>query len=147
MSYHHLPLVSETDLLSARRDLGAALPRILGYFRQDGYACVTGVEQAMHSANPTAMVAPAHRLKGESRQLGAGRLSALAEHLEMTARRCVEDRTALPDTLAEDVRALRGILQQSLAQLEQATDIDPPAARPHPVGARTLRPVFGRRAS
>lgn len=147
MSYHHLPLISDTGLATARRELGAALPRILSYFRQDGYASVTGIEQAMHDANPAAMVVPAHTLKGESRQLGAGRLSALAEHLEMTARRCIEDRISLPDALSEDVRALRGLLQQSIAALEEAIGVEAPIPRPRTAGPASLRPVFGRRAS
>ncbi|HEX7854675.1 MAG TPA: Hpt domain-containing protein [Sphingobium sp.] len=147
MPYHHLPLIDEAGLASAKRELGPALPRILGYYRQDGVSSITAIEDAMHSRNATAMVLPAHSLKGESRQLGAGRLAELAQHLEMTARSCIEDRQNLPDALMEDVRGLRALFQDSVAHLERA--VSEPAAtavRPRVPGG-PQRPVFGRRAS
>ncbi|MFT3965652.1 MAG: Hpt domain-containing protein [Sphingobium sp.] len=147
MPYHHLPLISETGLASARRELGTALPRILGYYRQDGAASISAIESAMQTRNPTAMVLPAHSLKGESRQLGVERLAELAQHLEMTARQCIEDRISLPDELATDVRALRGLFHETVAHLERAVGHDAAVAtRPRASGA-SQRPVFGRRAS
>jgi HPt (histidine-containing phosphotransfer) domain-containing protein len=146
MPYHHLPLISESDLASARRELGNALPRILGYYRQDGVSSITAIEDAMQARNATAMVLPAHTLKGESRQLGAGRLTELAEHLEMTARQCIEHREDLPDDLSEDVRGLRPLFQETVVHLERVVGEPVTAARPRPTAA-PLRPVFGRRAS
>jgi HPt (histidine-containing phosphotransfer) domain-containing protein len=154
MPYRDHPLIGESDLAAARRELGQALPRILGYFRQDGIASLSAIERAMQSANPTAMVLPAHSLKGESRQLGAERLGELAQHLEITARRCIEDRTDLPTDLAEHVRDLRPLFHETIVQLERMIGTpDAPASvaavisqRPRPLTS-LQRPVFGRRAS
>ena len=155
MPYHHHPLISEIGLATARRELGPALPRILGYFRQDGIASLSAIENAMHGSNATAMVLPAHSLKGESRQLGAERLGELAQHLEMTARRCIEERTELPGTLIEDVRSLRSLFHETMVTLERAIGTEgqapapiPAAAPPRPrIVAPPQRPIFGRRAS
>ncbi|MCE7797927.1 Hpt domain-containing protein [Sphingobium sufflavum] len=161
MSYRDLPLISDTDLATARRELGSALPRILGYYRQDGVTSIHAIENAMQARSATALVLPAHSLKGESRQLGAERVAELSQYLEMTARRCIEDRTELPDALAEDVRGLRSLFHETMTVLERTigTGEAPPAARapvapsppasiarPRPAGVAPQRPVFGRRA-
>ncbi|HEX7822864.1 MAG TPA: Hpt domain-containing protein [Sphingobium sp.] len=149
MPYHDLPLISETDLATARRELGSALPRILGYYRQDGVASILAIENAMQARNATTLVLPAHSLKGESRQLGAQRVAELSQHLEKIARRCIEDRTSLPDELADDVRGLRSLFHETIIALERVVGTDAPAApapRPRMVGG-PQRPVFGRRTS
>ncbi len=149
MSLHDLPLVDTVDLAIARRELGAALPRILGYYLQDGTASIVAIENAMQSRNAAALVLPAHSLKGESRQLAATRVAELALHLEMTARRCIEERTDLPETLADDVRELRPLFRETVTLLQHVAEDEAPAApllRPRaPGGAQ--RPVFGRRTS
>ncbi|CAN5291705.1 hypothetical protein BH10PSE13_BH10PSE13_26420 [soil metagenome] len=155
MPYHNHPLISETGLATARRELGPALPRILGYFQQDGLASLSAIEKAMQAGNATAMVLPAHSLKGESRQLGAERLGELAQHLEMTARSCIEERTELPGALIEDVRGLRPLFHETMLTLERAIGTEaqapapvPAASPPRPrIVAPPQRPVFGRRAS
>lgn len=68
-------------------------------------------------------------------QFGAYRLSAMAEEIEMVARRCVETREG-PDELIETVVALRPCFTETMALLDR--DANPLVAR---------RPVtFGRRA-
>ncbi len=149
MPYRNLPLISEPDLATARRELGPALPRILGYYRQDGVSSIHVIENAMQARNATALVLPAHSLKGESRQLGAHRVAELSQHLENTARRCIEERTDLPDTLADDVRGLRSLFHETITLLERTIGGDAPAApvvRPRVSGA-AQRPVFGRRTN
>jgi HPt (histidine-containing phosphotransfer) domain-containing protein len=146
MPYRNLPLISEVDLTTARRELGPALPRILGYYRQDGVGSILAIENAMQARNATALVLPAHSLKGESRQLGAERVAELSQHFEMIARRCIEERTDLPETLGNDVRILRPLFHETVTLLERMVG-DGSA----PVLPRTTttprRPVFGRRAS
>ncbi|HJU76858.1 MAG TPA: Hpt domain-containing protein, partial [Sphingomicrobium sp.] len=73
-----------------RAELGPGFIRILSYFREDGAKSLEQIEQAMHSQNTTALVIPAHTIKGEARQLGAEPLAAIAELIETTARLCVE---------------------------------------------------------
>lgn len=149
MPYHVHPLISESGLAEARQELGTSLPRILGYFREDGIASLSAIERAMRDRDPAAMVLPAHKLKGESRQLGGERLTELALYLEMTARRCIEERAALPDELAPHARALRPLFHETITQIERvltaaaAAPAIPPRARP---GTPGQRPVFGRRA-
>ena len=64
--------------------------RILSYFKEDGAKSVAQIEQAMREQNTTALVLPAHTIKGEARQLGAEPLAMVAELIEMTARFCIE---------------------------------------------------------
>lgn len=143
MPYRHFPLIDPAGLAVAQREIGPALPRILGYYRQDGVVSITTIEDAMANRNATAMILPAHSLKGESRQFGAERMAELAQYIEMTARDCVEQRNALPDTLSQDVGVMRAcfhetirILEAKIAGLTEAPRIVPPA-----------RPVFGRRVA
>ena len=56
----------------------------------------------MRDENTTALVLPAHTLKGESRQLGAEPLATIAELIETTARFCIESRR-FPDELVPQV--------------------------------------------
>jgi len=127
-------LVNWTEFTRTRNELGAAFPRILGYFREDGVKSIQAIEQAFRARNAVALVTPAHTLKGESAQFGAYRLSAMAEEIEMVARRCVETREQ-PDELIETVVALRPCFTETLALLDR--DANPLVAR---------RPVtFGRR--
>ena len=54
-----------------RTELGPGFIRILSYFKEDGVKSIAQIEAAMRDQNTTALVIPAHTLKGESRQLGA----------------------------------------------------------------------------
>ena len=132
MSYYYsLPVIMEVELAEARRMLGTGLPRILGYFEEDGAKAISEIEQALASDHPAAMVIPAHTLKGESRQFGAKRLSELAEVIEKTARRCVE-RHISPDEVASEVAMLRGCFSETLATLRSAGTIPAGVLQPAP---------------
>jgi HPt (histidine-containing phosphotransfer) domain-containing protein len=117
----------------ARAELGANFVRILGYFREDGVKSVAQIEEAMRSHNATAMVIPAHTLKGEARQFGADPLAELAELIEGIARNCIEIRDT-PDKALEHVVQLRPLFEATLGLLEREAN---------PLVER--RPAFGRR--
>ena len=141
MPHQETDLVNWTEFTRTRNELGAAFPRILGYFREDGVKSIQAIEQAFRARNAVALVTPAHTLKGESAQFGAYRLSAMAEEIEMVARRCVENREQ-PDELIETVVALRPCFTETLALLDR--DANPLVARrPVTFGRRTETPVQG----
>jgi HPt (histidine-containing phosphotransfer) domain-containing protein len=117
----------------ARLELGADFVRILGYFREDGVKSVAAIEEAMRGRNATALVRPAHTLKGEARQFGAEPLADLAEEIEMVSRRCVELKTS-PDELIPQVVKLRPLFDQTLELFDR--EINPLVER---------RAGFGRR--
>ena len=112
------PLVNWDAFAQARTELGASFVRILGYFREDGVKSVSRIEEAMRAENATAMVIPAHTLKGEARQFGADPLAELAETIEMTARACIERRDT-PTQALEFVVQLRPLFETTLAMLER----------------------------
>ena len=118
-----------------RSELGPGFIRILGYFREDGIKSVDRIEDAMRGHNATAMVIPAHTLKGESRQFGADPLSELAETIEMIARGCIERRET-PTEALEHVVKLRPLFETTLDMLEREAN---------PLVARKPAPAFGRR--
>ncbi|USI74483.1 Hpt domain-containing protein [Sphingomonas morindae] len=128
-------LVDWAVFARARAELGTAFVRILGYFREDGTKAVGAIEQAMRLRSAAALVLPAHTLKGEARQFGALPLAALAEDIEMTARHCVEMRTA-PDELIQRVIDLRPRFEATLALFDR--ELGQMAERRAPSG-------FGRR--
>lgn len=133
MPHQDAELVNWNEFARTRSELGAAFLRILGYFREDGEKAIGLIEQAFRERNPVALVTPAHTLKGESAQFGAHRLGAMAEEIEMVARRCIEFHEA-PDELIEIVVALRPCFTETMALLDR--DANPLMAR---------RPSFGRR--
>ncbi len=144
MPHRDTELVNVSHLSRSRAELGTAFPRILGYFREDGVKSIHAIEEAFRARNAAALVTPAHTLKGESAQFGAYRLSAMAEQIEMTARRCVETRED-PDELIETVVALRPCFSETMAMLDR--DASPLAVRrPTTFGRRVETPVpgFGR---
>lgn len=136
MSFEGGILVDRETYAKARAELGAGFVRILGYFREDGVKSLDALEAAMRAGQATAMVIPAHTLKGEARQFGAEPLAALAEKIEDHARDCVE-RHDTPEHALEDVVALRPLFEATLALLER--DANPMTMR-RPGG-------FGRRLS
>ncbi|PBN44850.1 Hpt domain-containing protein [Sphingobium sp. D43FB] len=141
MPHQETDLVNWTEFTRTRNELGAAFPRILGYFHEDGVKSIQAIEQAFRARNAVALVTPAHTLKGESAQFGAYRLSAMAEEIEMVARRCVETREQ-PDELIETVVALRPCFTETLALLDR--DANPLVARrPVTFGRRTETPAQG----
>jgi HPt (histidine-containing phosphotransfer) domain-containing protein len=121
----------------ARGELGPGFIRILSYFREDGAKSVRQIEQGMHDQNTAALVLPAHTIKGEARQFGAGPLADIAELIESTARLCVETRR-FPDELVKEVVELRTLFNQTVQLFDKATN--PLLTRAAPVG-------FGRRAA
>jgi histidine phosphotransfer protein HptB len=110
-------LVEWQEYGKARKELGEAFARILGYFREDGIRSVDAIEQAMRDRDAAALVIPAHTLKGESRQFGARQIGDMAEKIELTARRCVEDRDG-PEELVEIIADLRDCFSRTLEVLE-----------------------------
>ena len=141
MSYQDTELVSWSEFTRTRGELGAAFLRILGYFREDGVKSISAVEDAFRARNAAALVSPAHTLKGEAAQFGAYRLSAMAEEVEMVARRCVETHES-PDELIEVVVAMRPCFSETMALLDR--DASPLAARrPATFGRRAEAPVQG----
>lgn len=131
-------LINRQEYETARTQLGANFGRILGYFREDGIKSVEQIELAMRNRDATGLVRPAHTLKGESRQFGSIALGNIAEKIEMTARRCVEQRIS-PEELIAEVAELRACFTRTLAELERGNVT---AAAPH-------RPVtgFGRKVT
>ncbi|HUE80340.1 MAG TPA: Hpt domain-containing protein [Sphingomicrobium sp.] len=119
----------------SRAELGPGFIRILSYFREDGAKSVDQIEQAMHEGNATALVIPAHTLKGEARQFGAEPLANIAELIESTARLCIETHR-FPDELVSDVVKLRRLFQQTVEQFEKATN---------PLVTRAPQSAFGRK--
>lgn len=103
---------------ATRRALGADFIRILGYFREDGAKSLIEIEAAMRARSAAGLVIPAHTLKGDALQFGAETLAALAEEIEMTARRCVEMQEA-PDELIQGVVRLRPLLENTLAAFDR----------------------------
>ena len=125
-----------------RNELGPGFIKILGYFREDGVKSIARIEQAMRSQDTTALVVPAHTLKGESRQLGAESLAEVAELIESTARLCIETRR-FPDELVPQVVELRRLFDQTLAAFDQETS--PLMTRRNPgFGNRASNQDFGR---
>lgn len=110
-------LINWQEYSHARKELGDAFVRILGYFREDGIRSVDAIEQAMRSRDSVGLVIPAHTLKGESRQFGAKLIGDMAETIEFTARRCVETREG-PEELIEIVADLRSRFDETLRALE-----------------------------
>ena len=120
----------------SRAELGPGFIRILSYFKEDGVKSIAAIEQAMREQNTTALVIPAHTLKGESRQLGAEPLAKIAELIETTARFCVETHR-FPDELVPEVVELRKLFNQTIELFDKATN--PLMTRAAPVG-------FGRKS-
>lgn len=121
----------------SRTELGPGFIRILSYFKEDGVKSIGQIEQAMRDENTTALVLPAHTLKGEARQLGAEPLAKIAELIETTARFCVETHR-FPDELVPQVVELRALFDQTVELFDKATN---------PLVSRTPSTGFGRKVS
>lgn len=121
----------------SRTELGPGFIRILSYFKEDGVKSIAQIEQAMRDQNTTALVIPAHTLKGEARQLGAEPLAKVAELIETSARFCMESRR-FPDELVPEVVELRKLFDETIALFDKATN---------PLVSRTGGNGFGRKVS
>jgi HPt (histidine-containing phosphotransfer) domain-containing protein len=117
MDEEDLTLVNWDVFVRARTELGAGFARSLSYFREDGEKAVEKIEAAMHSRNTSGLVLPAHTMKSEARQFGAEPLGALAEEIEVAARRAIEGRF-FPDELTPQVARLRPLYLRTMAMLD-----------------------------
>lgn len=142
MSENASPLIDWTAFNQARAELGSDFVRILGYFREDGVKSLDAIEEAMRTRSSAALVRPAHTLKGEARQFGAEPLAAIAERIEMTARRCVELHTT-PDELIPEVVRLRPMFETTIQLFDRETN-PLMERRPAAGGGFGRRAVFGR---
>ena len=105
----------------ARSQLGAGFVRMLGYFREDGDKAIATIEQAMQRRDAAALVLASHKLKSEARQFGAELLGELAEEIELSARRSIEQRM-FPDHLLPSAARLRPLYQQTVTLFEGETN-------------------------
>jgi HPt (histidine-containing phosphotransfer) domain-containing protein len=112
-----IELVDWDMFCRSRAELGAGFARILSYFREDGDKAVEKIEAAMHRGDAAGLVLPAHTMKSEARQFGAEPLGALAEEIELAARRAIEGRF-FPDELTPQVARLRPVYFATMALLE-----------------------------
>ncbi len=126
-----------------RAELGPGFIRILSYFREDGAKSVAEIEYAMREQNTTALVLPAHTIKGEARQLGAEPLAAMAELIESTARLCVETHR-FPDELVPQVVELRRLFNETVELFEKETNPLVTRAGPGGFGRKASNQGFGR---
>ena len=98
----------------------------------------------MREQNTTALVLPAHTLKGESRQLGAEPLAKIAELIEITARFCIESHR-FPDELVPEVVELRRLFDETVELFDKATNpLVTRAPRPGGFGRKVSNQGFGR---
>jgi histidine phosphotransfer protein HptB len=130
-------IVDWTHFEKYRSELGPGFIRILGYFREDGEKSIAQIETAMREENTTALVLPAHTIKGESRQLGAEPVAKIAELIESTARLCIETHR-FPDELVPQVVELRRLFEETVKLFDKATN---------PLMRRTSPSGFGRNAT
>jgi len=105
-----------------RETLGMHFIRLLGYLRDDGTKSVSAIEAALHSADSSRIVIPAHTLKSEAAQFGADQLSMLAEEIEIASRHYVEIQRD-PSDLTDKITALRPLLENSLSALEDGKSL------------------------
>ena len=126
-----------------RSEMGPGFIRILSYFKEDGVKSIAQIEQAMREQNTTALVLPAHTIKGESRQLGAEPIAKIAELIETTARLCIETHR-FPDELVPQVVELRSLFDQTVEQFEKATNPLVQRAAPTSFGRKVSNQGFGR---
>jgi histidine phosphotransfer protein HptB len=133
-------VVNWTTFGQTRSLIGNDFPKILGYYRDDAAKCVVAVEQAYKLRDAVSMVRPAHTLKGDSYQFGGVAIGKLAELIEHSARRCVEEQNA-PDRLDAEILQLRPLLIETLAQFER--ELAKSAASPL---RRQAAAGFGRKA-
>ena len=127
----------------SRTEMGPGFIRILSYFKEDGTKSIAQIEQAMRTADTSALVMPAHTLKGEARQLGAEPLAKIAELIETTARFCLESRR-FPDELVPEVVALRRLFNDTVEQFDKATNPLVTRAAPGSFGRKVGNQNFGR---
>lgn len=133
-------VVNWTTFGQTRALIGNDFAKILGYYRDDAAKCVVAVEQAYKLRDAVSMVRPAHTLKGDSLQFGGEAIGRLAEHIEHSARRCVEGHSA-PDSLDSEILRLRPLLIETLAQFERELSKTAAAA------SQVRRPGFGRKSA
>ena len=127
----------------SRSELGPGFIKILSYFREDGVKSIGQIEQAMRDENTTALVLPAHTLKGEARQLGAEPLAKIAELIETTARFCVEN-GRFPDELVPEVVELRRLFNATVELFEKETNPLVKRVAPTGFGRKVSNQGFGR---
>ena len=109
-------LIDHAKLEALRLELGGNFTRVLAYFQEDGARSIAAIEDAARVRSAVALVRPAHTLKGDALQFGAIGLAALAEQVEVAARRAVEDHDYPIDIVAEVVR-LRPLFRAVAAAL------------------------------
>lgn len=127
-------VVNWTTFDQTRALIGSDFAKILGYYRDDAAKCVVAVEQAYKLRDAVSMVRPAHTLKGDSLQFGGEALGRLAEHIEHSARRCVEEHSA-PDKLDAEIIRLRPLLIETLGAFERELTRSQPAPLRRPAAA------------
>ena len=128
-----------------RAELGPGFIRIISYFREDGAKSLAQIEQAMRDENTTALVIPAHTIKGEAKQLGAAPLAAIAELIETTARLCIETHR-FPDELVPQVVEMRKLFSETVDLFDKATNplLTRGAQGPAGFGRKAANQGFGR---
>ncbi len=111
-------IIDEEAFARCKARLGGNFVRVLGYLRDDGLKSVAVVEEAMRMGDAVAMIGPAEMIKADAFDLGAIALAETAEHIEMSARDCVEWHQS-PDNLLESVVALRRIFAETVVMLTE----------------------------
>ena len=111
------PLIDQTALAAARRQLGGNFGPVFGYLADAGPQLIAAIEAGLRDHDAALMARPAHRLRGEILPFGGLRLAHVAAQIESGARLSLELRLP-PDDLIEHVVVLRPLFSETITAIK-----------------------------
>lgn len=117
IDYSSAPLLDSTLLMEARSLMKSKFPQMVEYFIEDTQGYIAYIEKALSDGNTEAMVPPAHTTKSSSKQLGALRLSLVAQTIEHEARDAIlnNNQPTMVPTLLEELKNTFEATKQAFA--------------------------------
>ena len=114
------PLIDRESVLESKDLMGEKFGMLVGYFLEDSAMYVGQIEQAFARGEVGDLVPPSHTLKSSARQMGAERLSSMAEGIEHGAREAIKLGSGVAG-LKSLVDALKNVLSQTLTAFREFT--------------------------
>jgi len=114
MTQQQLDIINMKLVEEARDLMNERFPTMVSYFLEDTEMYLAEIERGVNENNPKIAIPPAHTIKSSAKQLGAERVSEIAQNIEELCRNIV-------DTGSDDLTEFQSLAKKLKEEVELAT--------------------------
>ncbi len=119
MTYEDITILDEPALNEVKESMGEKFPTMVSFFLEDTAKYVNQIKDGLNNNDIKEVIKGSHTIKSSSKQMGAFRISAIAEEIETKGRYIDEKNEGTIEDIKELMPSLDEALTQTLAIMQK----------------------------